>query len=168
MEEQQAPQSVKQKIIGTLADTRQQIVVVSSALPVEKREVIFLGEWALRDLLAHLIGWDYANIQAIHDIRGGALPRVLQHWTPDWKVFNDRLVKEYRRDSWEELMASLTWSEADLMRVLNALPEEDFQFDFGVRNARGRTITIAHHLQGEIDDEKEHYEQISRWIASWG
>lgn len=154
----------KAETIQGLIEARQKIMDTVAAIPDKKREEIFLGTWAVTDLLAHLIGWDYANIDSVNDIRAGKSPRVFQSWNPDWRAFNARLVKQYKRADWNEMLKAIHSSHRDLIKFLKTVPADELEKDFGVRSPRGRNITIAHHLQAEIDDEQMHYQQIRDWL----
>ena len=45
-----------------------------AALSRKERDTVFLGIWTVRDMLAHLAGWDYANLEAAKSILAGELP----------------------------------------------------------------------------------------------
>jgi hypothetical protein len=45
-------------------ETRTTILQEASQLPPAARNTIFLGTWTLKDLLAHLAGWDFTNLAA--------------------------------------------------------------------------------------------------------
>jgi hypothetical protein len=115
-------------------------------------------------LLAHLVGWDYANIESVKEIRSGNKPGVFDYWNPNWSSFNARLVREHKRDNWNEMLMTLEMSHEKLIKTLKRIPAKDFEKDFGVRSPRGRNITIGEHLEAEIDDEKEHYAQMQQWL----
>lgn len=149
-----------------LLSARAELLAAARTVPPERRAEVFLGVWSVKDLLAHLIGWDYANRDSVEDIRAGKNPRVFQHYNPDWRAFNALLVQQYRRDDWDELLAALETSHRALIEFLQTLSPEDFDRDFNVRSPRGRVITIAHHLQAEIDDELEHRHQLTRWLTA--
>lgn len=53
----------------------------------------------------------------------------------------------------------------ELIELLETVPAQEFEHDFGVRSPRGRTITIARHLQAEIEDEQIHRQQMLDWLA---
>jgi hypothetical protein len=154
----------KASTIAGLIAARERIFSPAQALAAEKLDEIFLGTWSTRDLLAHLVGWDYANIDSVNDIRAGKSPRVFQHWNPDWRSFNAKLVKEYKRADRDEMFRTLRVSHRALIKCLKQVPAGDFEKDFGVRSPRGRIITIAEHLQSEIDDEVKHYSQLQDWL----
>lgn len=156
----------KHAIISGLTRARKAIIDAARELPEAKRDEIFLGKWSVKDLLAHLVGWDYTNLNSVKEIREGKTPRVFEHWNPDWAAFNARLVKQYKQDDWSTLLDAVDESHHALRTLLERTPDEEFEKDFGARSPRGRVITIAEHLQAEIDDEQTHYNQIAAWLKS--
>jgi hypothetical protein len=154
----------KTETLTGLRPARKKIVAVARALPVEKRDEVFLGVWSAKDLLAHLVGWDYANIDSVRDIRARRVPRVFKFWNPDWGSFNAKLVRENKREDWNEMLKAIRGSHAKLIAFLKEVPAGDFNKDFGIRSPRGRTITVAEHLQAEIEDETTHLKQMRDWL----
>ena len=63
-----SPDLRKSQLLDGLEQARNGFLDELSSLPPEKRSEVFLGTWSAHDLVAHLIGWDFANIQAARDI----------------------------------------------------------------------------------------------------
>lgn len=157
-----ASQAKKDKLISELVETRRKTLdTVSSLSPAQQGEV-FLGIWSVKDLLAHLVGWDFANIEAAQAVLAGKVPAFYSYYDRDWRAFNARLVAEYRKDDFAELVSSAEDSHQKLIDFLTTIPAEEFDKDKGVR-FKGYKVTIARLLQGEIDDEKKHYAQIEEF-----
>jgi len=156
--------SRKEEIIAGLIAARGKILEVAEALPANKRDEVFLGVWSLKDLLAHLVGWDYTNIEAVKDIRLGRTPSVFQHWDPDWVAYNARLVAEHKREDFAELLGAMRQSQQTLIDFIRTVPSDDIEKDFGIRSPKGKNITVEWFLQFEIDDEGRHYRQIQDWL----
>ncbi len=125
---------------------------------------VFLGEWSMRDLVAHLIGWDHANRDAAQDIREGQLPAFYELRDADWRTINRQFVREYNKGSWAELLEAAKQSQARLWEYVGTIPDDELLQDFGVRY-NGVRVTIARLLAAEASDEKKHYEQIQEWLA---
>jgi hypothetical protein len=157
--------SKKEEIIAGLIGIRSQILDTASDLPPEKLDEVFLGTWSIKDLLAHLVGWDYTNMEAVQDIRAGQPPRVFQHWDPNWATYNAELVRQYKRDDFGELLDSIQQSHHALIELVRTIPVEEIERDFGVRSPGGVNVTVEWFLQFEIDDEDRHYQQIHDWLA---
>lgn len=51
----------KEQVLSDLMETRHMLVAEAASLSHEQRNRVFLGIWSIKDLLAHLIGWDLTN-----------------------------------------------------------------------------------------------------------
>jgi len=150
---------MKEKIISDLVETRRDILRVASSLLPEKQDQVFLGVWSVKDLLAHLIGWDYANIEAVQAIRAGRLPGFYEHHDRDWQTFNAYLVAKHKKDNCTELVKELEQSNHQLVELLEEIPANEFSQDWGIR-FRGYRVIIAKIIGSEVKDERKHLEQI--------
>jgi hypothetical protein len=160
-------QANKDAIITELIETRKKILCTASSLPPEKQDEVFLGVWSVKDLLAHLAGWDFTNLEAAKALLAGQLPDFYSHYDRDWKTYNARLVAEYKRDDFAELLSSVEDSLQQLVAFLETVSAEEFDKDRGVRYKRYK-VTIARLLQAETTDEKIHYQQIEEFGKSEG
>jgi len=157
---------LKRERISALLETRIAILQEASQLSPKAQGTVFLGVWSVVDLIAHLIGWDFANLAAAKDIQAEKLPEFYAHYDKDWKTYNAELVARYKRDDFEELLALARDSQGQLIEYLEGVPAEAFEQDFGVRSGRNYKVTIARLLQAELKDEQEHLEQIQAAFPS--
>jgi hypothetical protein len=153
----------KDQIIEGLLETRRDIVRAMSRLAPDERKSIFLGTWTPMDLLAHLIGWDYANIEACRAIRIDKLPAFYSEFDRDWRSFNATLVERYGSNDLAVLISTCDKSQHALIDELNQIPESEFNRDRGLRFRRYK-VTIARLLEAEIKDELEHLRQIEGYF----
>ncbi|HUW10883.1 MAG TPA: DinB family protein [Anaerolineae bacterium] len=158
-------QAKKDRLIAELVETRRAILAAAGSLSPTRQDEVFLGHWSLKDLLAHLAGWDDANVEAIQALLEGRLPPFYEHRDRDWMSFNARLVAEYGRQDFADLVSVLENSHEQLIRSIEAMPPEEFDRDRGVR-FRGYRVTIARLLQAEADDEKIHLSQIDEFMSA--
>ncbi len=158
------PENKKKELLHALREVREKIFAASAALPLEKQEMIFLGVWGIRELLAHLAGWDYANREAAEATLAERLPAFYAHYDKDWKTYNALLVAEYRRDDLHEQVALARQSHQELVAHLETVFPSDFVKDSGVR-FHGWRVTIERLLRAEISDEEKHFEQIAAFAA---
>jgi len=161
-------QTTKQELIANLIETRTAILQEASQLSHEEQNTIFLGTWTVKDILAHLAGWDFTNMAAAQDIQAGKLPEFYTHYDKDWKSYNAELVAKYKRDDFEEVLALARDSHSRLIAYLESIPVEAFEKDFGVRSGRNYKVTIARLLQAELKDEQKHLEQIQEFRTARG
>lgn len=152
-------QAKKEQLLAELQVTRSSILKETAVLSAKEQEMIFLGIWSVKDLLAHLAGWDYTNLDATKAVLAGTLPSFYEHHSRDWQIYNAMLVAKYKRDSFKELLALVENSQQELIEFLRSVVPESFGKDFGVR-FRGYKVTIQRLLQAEIKDEQLHCQQI--------
>ena len=67
-------ETLKGELLSSLLETRGAILHKASQLSPEAQDTVFLGVWAVVDLIAHLAGWDFTNMAAAKDIQAGKLP----------------------------------------------------------------------------------------------
>jgi hypothetical protein len=155
----------KQAIIGNLRAIRRKIFALVCQLPPEKCAEVFLGEWTVLDLLAHLEGWDHWNLKGAKEVISGKLPAYFSFYDPDWRRFNAALVNKYKKKNVNEQLASLQQSHQRLINFLERISNEEFIKDHRLR-WQSWEITIAGDLQTELDDEETHYRQLKKWITN--
>ncbi len=156
------PEVRKAQLLDGLQHTRNGILAELSALPSEKRNAAFVGTWSVHDLVAHLIGWDFTNIQAAKDILADQLPQFYAHHDYDWRTYNAELVRQYGKENWDELLADMANSCHELIAFFGTIPAEEFDRDRGLR-FRGDEVTIAHLLEADVKDVTTHAAQVAAY-----
>lgn len=155
----------KAALINGLVDARRSLILAAREVPVDQRNAIFLGTWCIKDLLAHLVGWDFTNTQAIQEILSGKAPSFFTFYDKDWQSYNARLVQEYRIEPFEALLEEAANSHAQFIEYLQSLSADVIVNGKG-RSPKGRTITIRNLLTAETSDEDKHLEQVRAFIIS--
>lgn len=150
----------KVDLIDSLVAARRCILEAAQALSPDRLDMVFLGTWSVKDLLAHLVGWDYTNLQAVKEILAGQVPGFFQYYDQDWESYNRSLVAQYRIEPFSALLAEAAGSHQQLVAFLEALPAKDL-VDGRVKREKGRTVTIRNLLRAEASDEREHAGQVS-------
>jgi hypothetical protein len=156
-------QERQSQLLADLVAARKRILEVADSFAPEQGDVIFLGTWSVKDLIAHLIGWDFTNIQAMQDICADQLPQFYAFHDRDWQTFNAQLVGAYKKDDLTELLGDALASQQQLIAYLQTLPAEEFDRDRGLR-FRGWKVTMARLLRAEVEDEQKHYTQIKTFV----
>ncbi len=154
----------KEQVIAELSEARRGILDAAAMLPAERQDEVFLGVWSVKDLLAHLVGWDLANMEAARAVLAGQLPAFYAHHDRDWQTYNARLVVQHKKADWAEMVAAVEGSHRELIEVVRTIPAEELDKDRGVR-FKGYKVTVARLLQAEAGDEKRHAAQIGEF---WG
>jgi len=149
----------KGQLIKELQKARSEILTEVVALSPTDRNTVFLGVWSVKDVLAHLVGWDFANMDAVHSVLEGRLPAFYEYHDHDWQTYNALLVARYKKGSFKELLATVRASQAKLVELVQSVPAEHFNRDFGVRFRRHK-VTIQRLLEADIKDVRLHCRQI--------
>jgi hypothetical protein len=153
-----AAQAKKDEIISGLIEARRRILETAEGLAPQERSRVFLGEWSTKELIAHLIGWDYTNAEAVREILAGQKPSFWSHYDRDWQSYNAVLVAKYGRDDWMELMSAVHQSHRQLIDYLRTIPADEY--------LRKRKMVSL--LQVETRDERTHHQQIVRFDSRLG
>jgi hypothetical protein len=155
----------KQALVAGLRDARRRILETAALLPAPARRRSFLGTWSLRELLAHLEGWDHTNARATEELLRGRLPGFYRYADHDWQSYNATLVRRYGRRNYRSLVASVKRSHRGLLRLLEAVPAEEMWKDRGIRY-RGWRVTIGRLMEAECRDEEKHCRELLAFAES--
>jgi hypothetical protein len=155
----------KEEIISDLIMARQAVISEIKALPAERLDEPCIGFWCLKDLLAHLIGWDFTNMQAVQEILSGQRPTFFQYFDKDWQSYNARLVADYRKEPFDALLADAENSHRQLVTFLQSLSASEL-VNGKSSPEQGRTVTIRTLLRSEAADERKHAEEIHAFFTN--
>jgi hypothetical protein len=151
--------SNKDEVIRAAREARAAIRERILALSPDDCARPFLGMWSVKDLVAHLIGWDETNVRAVRSLLRGKLPTFYAQHDRDWQTYNARLVRRSGGRPIGTLMRMERQSHGKLLEVLEAVPPDKFGADVGVR-FRGFKVTIERLIAAEAEDERTHARQI--------
>lgn len=158
-------QQRKDELISDLISARQAVTAEITGLAEGQLDEPCIGIWCVKDLLAHLIGWDYTNLQAVQEILAGQRPAFFQYYDKDWRGYNARLVALYRKEPFDKLLWDAETSQQELVDFLRSLPAKDLLRGKSPHE-QGRTVTIRTLLKSEANDERKHAEQVRAFFAS--
>jgi DinB superfamily len=141
---------------------RGELIEAVSSVPTELREEPFVGIWDVKDVIAHTVGWDYTNIEALPDFREGRLPAFFARFDADWSVINADLVARYRSEDWGALMTALRESQRAFVEAMHALTDADLD---NVALWDERRVSLRGMMRAVSRDESEHVAQIRAFLA---
>lgn len=122
-------------------------------------------QWAPRDVVAHLIGWNHYTRTGCEQIRQGMPPFYFADAGDDFRHVNANSVQTYASPEKRALIDELTASFQELLRFLSTVPPEEWEADYGVRY-QGVPVTIATTVGALSSDYLEHTKDIERWVTS--
>jgi hypothetical protein len=131
-------------------------------------ERLFLSKvsgWTVRDVLAHLTGWNRHIVRGSQQILSGELPFYDVDPGPDYSTVNAALVREYGDVDRAALLANLAASTGELTEFLRAIDPGEWDRDFGVRHD-GETLTVKNTVDELIADYDHHRAQLEELRAS--
>lgn len=159
-----ASEKHKQALIDDLTHARENLIALVKEFPAEQLDAPCVGIWSVKDLVAHLIGWDNTNYQAVQEILSGQRPSFFQYYDADWQRYNSTLVATYRVEPFEALMFNAAESHRALVGFLQSLRAEDILLKKSPKEA-GRSITIRNLLRSEAEDERKHAAQLEAFLG---
>lgn len=123
--------------------------------------------WTVRDIVAHLIGWNRYVVRGARQILRGELPFYDVDPGPNYSNVNAELVREYAETDRSALLESLAATTAELTSFLRAVDSDSWERDFGVRHA-GETLTVKSTVDDLIADYHHHRTQLEDLRAGAG
>lgn len=109
-------------LIQKYKKARAQFVTVIDAFPIEKREIVLFGEWSLKDLMAHITGWEKQSLkQVAYLLHGTPLS-----WVDNVDDFNAQCVHESTSKDWQAVYDELIESGSEMIHTYEQLPESEW------------------------------------------
>lgn len=119
----------------------------------------FYGDWCVKDILAHIAGWQHTMMAAMERMARGERPTPDGVDYSDADAWNARFAAGMRPQSGETVIADLRQSFATYMRAARAIPEDRF----------GEGKTINRLLEGSgYGHYAEHLPAIKEYRSSLG
>jgi hypothetical protein len=149
-------------LISEFDRVRGELLDAVISVPRELRDEAFVGTWDVKDVMAHTVGWDYTNIEALPDFRAGRLPAFFARYDADWAAINAELVARYRLEEWDALLASLRESQRAFVDAMRGLSDADLD---NVALWGKRRITLRGMMRAVSRDESEHVAQVCAFLS---
>jgi len=132
------------------------------ALP-EELYLAKIDEWAPRDVVAHLVGWNRRMMGACQDILAGRTPAYYADAPNDYRTINAGYVARHASTSREALLHDLAAGLEELAAYVSALEPAEWEASHGVKHYRGAPATVAGTLASLAGDYAQHARQIREW-----
>lgn len=145
----------RQRLIQQLDAAREKMRAVLA--DIDTQMVIYPG-WTIKQVLAHIAGWDDANISSLRAHAGGEEPAAPAVRGIDF--YNAQSVETREALSYEQTVKEWELARDQFKAVINEMPPEKFAermlFPWGPTGTIARLVAIfANH-------EEEHAEEIQR------
>ncbi len=123
--------------------------------------VKLFGTWSIKDMLAHIIGWERLSVEKVRAIKN----RQLSRWIKDVDKQNAKVVNEFENKDWSEVYAALIKSGNEMIQEYESLPAELWTKQAGPNPKYTPQRFLEQetkHYQGTHLQKIEHYLKLSR------
>ncbi|HJW89593.1 MAG TPA: DinB family protein [Anaerolineales bacterium] len=151
--------------LAQLSEAQARFKAVIQALP-EARFLEKMSGWSLRDVSAHLIGWNRYILDGCRAISAGLAPSYHADAPNDYRHINAEFVSLYAATDRQALMEELDATLKTLLEYLRGLAAADWEADHGIEYYRGGRATIASSVESLARDYHEHAEEIEAWAKA--
>lgn len=106
-------------LINQLKEARENLIKIVDEFPEKERETIFFGQWSLKDILSHLIGWANHQIDILGKLKrneGIELPKNLKN------SINIDFVSAKRKVNWGKIYQEFVNVSKNLIQKYESLP----------------------------------------------
>ncbi len=123
-----------------------------------------MTDWAPRDIVAHLIGWNSLMIDSSRSILAGQPPPYYDDLKNDYSNINAGFTKKFFSHSKQELLAQLKSSMENFEAFIFSLPAKELELDHGVVHYSGVPATVSKIINSLAGDYRYHTNQILEWL----
>ena len=135
-----------------------------AALASASPRMTIYPEWTIKELLAHLAGWDDATILALQALEAGDEPPMLALRGIDF--YNAQTVAERSDLNYDQIVKEWELVREQLVKLLSEMPED--LVPKRVVTPWGAIMPVAHMIQVMIDHEEEHAEAVEEMVQEAG
>lgn len=110
-------------LVQELIDARKSVIEAVEKVDKSKRAKVFVGEWALKDMLAHLTGWAKYQMEVIAAISKGQIPPE----PGNIDGFNKKSTEERAKIMWARIYAEFVESGQKLVDAYKGVKNKDWK-----------------------------------------
>jgi len=129
-----------------------------SGLGEQKVSEVWLGSWGVKQIVAHIAGWETAMTEALGKMARGERPTAEGINLSDTDGTNEMFVQRAAGEGWQQLLADLDSAGTRFAAAIRALPADRLE-----EGKTGRRI-----IETMIGHPEEHIGQIVDWRQSAG
>lgn len=149
----------KQTTLAEVEKGFQQVLATVAGLDERAMSARFYGDWAVKDVLAHIAGWHHQMTAAMERMARGERPTPEGLDYSDSDAWNARFAAAMRPQSGETILADLRQSFANYVRAAKAIPDN--------RYGEGKTVNRLLETSG-FGHYQEHLPALAEYRKSLG
>jgi DinB superfamily len=144
-------------LLRRLDDTRSKIEEL--LLKTDRKKEIYPG-WSIKELLAHMTGWDDATIDSLRAHVIGRPPSVATIHSLD--TYNAGTVSSRNNLNYDQILKEWRLTRQVLRTLIEQMPEEKFFEPLSV--PWGGKATVTYLVDMFREHEEEHANDLKEWI----
>jgi Protein of unknown function (DUF1706) len=144
----------RHELLDRLHDESDNLMKSVEDLDEEQMTKVWFGDWGVREILAHLAGWNWEMTAALERIARGEPPVPEGVSYDDADSWNERFAGGIQNTDPDEVIEDLRASKEAFIAAARLVPEDQFE--------EGKTAYRILHRTG-IDHYREHYTAIQEW-----
>ena len=152
-------------LIARVRDERRALLATLDRVPADDWLTPgVVGEWSVRDVVAHLAMWCARAVTWLFQAERGAPLQIPRASQPDWADVNAQDLATQRGRPLERILADFHGAHEQLLKRLQSWPDEAALFDARRFSAlRGESLA-DYVLACSADHDAEHRAQIEQWL----
>ena len=151
----------KMQFVERLTQARDEVRALLPGIDIHMQ--IYPG-WTIKEVLAHMAGWDDAMILALKAYIAGDTPPTPADRGID--AYNAQTVGERSRLEYDQIVREWEWVREQLIPILYQIGEENLGAI--IVSPWGPTMTIERMINAMINHDEEHAEVIRERMANPG
>lgn len=152
-------------LLAALNDVRAQLRAVTAGLePAQLEAPGVVGDWSVKDVLAHLTACEVDMLTRVGKARRGLTPRPPPKTSAAIDAQNARWAAEMRARPLDRVLADLDGARQQTVRLVETLNEADL-----AAAPKWLGMSLAEYIGGDTcEHEAEHVAQLRAWRQSSG
>ena len=148
-----SPLQDKERLMQAFDQVREKM---RAALPGIDPHMVIYPKWTIKEMLAHLTGWDDATITALRAYNAGQPTPILA--LRGINFYNAQTVGERANLQYEQVVREWELVREQLKAILNDFPAE--KLGDQIVSPWGEILTVAQLIAIMVDHEEEHAEVV--------
>jgi len=137
-----------------LKTLRQKLIDIINKYSAEKREQILFDQWSLKEVLAHLCGWDKLTAEVLINLKTGRL----SIWGKSVDEMNKDSIELRKNKTYQEIYNEYIANSQDMINAYESLPDPLWDKPL----YPDKKFSPTKFLKIDIDHYSEHLEVIKQ------
>ena len=146
----------RRRILVELERERKQFVRNVEACRIRDIDRTFIGEWSLKDIIAHVASWEAEVVTAFRELREGKRPGIFDFDRSSLDEWNQDHVERMSEVNFYGVMERLHGNRHRLLGELAHVDDESVGAEGAPHNRLLRSV---------IDHDRDHWRQIAAKLA---